>query len=386
MISVSEALELVLGLACQMDTERLPLAQASGRVLAREVAARRDQPPFDASAMDGYAVAGNPRVGDVLRLVGEAKAGHAFPQQVGPDQAVRISTGAPVPKGTDRIVIQENTVRDGDRIAITQASDSLHIRRRGQDFAAGQSFAPRRLRPADLGLLAAMDVPEVEVFRRPDVAIISTGDELAMPGAAMRDDQIPSSNAFALKALIEEEGGRGRILPIAKDDAESLRATFALAAGANLIVTIGGASVGDHDLVGAVAAELGMQQAFHKIAMRPGKPLMAGRLGAVPMLGLPGNPVSSYVCAQLFLLPMLRAMTGRAAQAPRMQAALAEPVPANGPRTHFMRGVVEGGRITPFAEQDSSLLLRLSEANALLIRPENDAARAEGDIVSYLPI
>lgn len=277
-------------------------------------------------------------------------------------------------------------MRDGDRITVTLPSSGFNIRKRGQDFAAGQTFASRRLKPADLGLLAAMDVGQVEVFRRPVVAILSTGDELALPGTPMRDDQIPSSNAFMLKALVEEAGGRGRILPIAKDDIDSLRATFALAEGADLIVTIGGASVGDHDLVGTVAQELGMALSFHKIAMRPGKPLMAGRLGDMPMLGLPGNPVSSYVCAHLFLLPMLRAMTGQKGEPLSLQARLAASVPANGPRTHYMRAFVGPDGITPFAEQDSALLMRLTEANALLIRPDGDPARDAGDIVHYLPI
>lgn len=387
MISVSEALNLVLDLAAPLATERVSLAQAAGRSMAVDVAARRDQPPFDASSMDGYAVAAAPKVGDVLRLVGESQAGASFTGRLQVGEAIRISTGAPVPDSASHVVIQENTSRDGDRITITEASAKDNIRRRGQDFRAGQGFGPRRrLRPADLGLLAAMDVAEVEVFRRPVVAILSTGDELAMPGTPMRDDQIPSANSFSLKALIEAEGGIGRVLPIARDDRDSLRATFALAEGADLVVTIGGASVGDHDLVGAVAAELGLDLSFHKIAMRPGKPLMAGRLRDMPMLGLPGNPVSAYVCAHLFLLPMLRAMTGRAPEVAPTRAVLAQPVPANGPRAHYMRALVQDGVLTPFAEQDSSLLLRLTEANALLIRPVDDPARDAGASVDYLPI
>jgi len=385
MISVSQALAMVLDLSRPLPTEIVPLAQAAGRVMAGPASARRDQPPFDASAMDGYAVQGDV-MGRTLRLTGESRAGQGFDGIVGVGEAVRISTGAPVPAGADRVVIQENTMRDGDRITVTLPSSGFNIRKRGQDFAAGQTFASRRLKPADLGLLAAMDVDQVEVFRRPVVAILSTGDELALPGTPMRDNQIPSSNAFMLKALVEEAGGRGRILPIAKDDIDSLRATFALAEGADLIVTIGGASVGDHDLVGTVAQELGMALSFHKIAMRPGKPLMAGRLGDMPMLGLPGNPVSSYVCAHLFLLPMLRAMTGQKGEPLSLQARLAASVPANGPRTHYMRAFVGPDGITPFAEQDSALLMRLTEANALLIRPDGDPARDAGDIVHYLPI
>ncbi|MDB6454435.1 molybdopterin molybdotransferase MoeA [Falsirhodobacter sp. 20TX0035] len=386
MISVDEALKLVLDLAAPLPTERVPLAQAAGRSMATGAQARRDQPPFDASAMDGYAVAVLPQVGDVLRLVGKSQAGRRFAGHLQAGEAIRISTGAPVPESASHVIIQEHTVRNGDRITITEASAKDNIRRRGQDFRAGQAFGPRRLRPADLGLLAAMDVAEVEVFRRPVVAILSTGDELAMPGTPMRDDQIPSANAFSLMALVEAEGGVGRILPIARDDRDSLRATFALAEGADLVVTIGGASVGDHDLVGAVAAELGLDLSFHKIAMRPGKPLMAGRLRDMPMLGLPGNPVSAYVCAHLFLLPMLRAMTGQTPEAASRTAVLDGPVPANGPRAHYMRARVRDGVLTPFAEQDSSLLLRLTEANALLIRPVDDPARDKGAVVDYLPL
>lgn len=386
MIPVADALRLVLDLAAPLPTERVALARAAGRSMARPAEARRDQPPFDASSMDGYAVATVPQQGDRLTIVGESRAGEAFAGTLAPGEAIRISTGAPVPASAAAVVIQENTARDGDTLTITEASAKDNIRRRGQDFRAGTAFAPRRLCPADLGVLATMDVPEVEVFRRPEVAIISTGDELAMPGSPMRDDQIPSANGFMLKALIEAEGGRARQLPIARDDRDSLRATFALAAGADLVVTIGGASVGDHDLVGEVAQELGLERAFHKIAMRPGKPLMAGRLGDMPMLGLPGNPVSAYVCAHLFLLPMLRAMTGLPPEAPRLTARLAAPVAANGPRAHYMRGVVRDGLLTPFAEQDSSLLLRLSEANALLVRPVGDAAQPEGAVVEYLAI
>ncbi len=384
MIPVEQAQAMVLDMARPMGVEVVPLAQANGRVLAVEVAARRDQPPFDASAMDGYAVAGDPAVGATLSVIGESRAGAAFHGDL--TGAIRISTGAPVPAQATRVIMQENVRRDGDTITILEMSEGRHIRPQGQDFRAGQTFAPRRLRPADLGLLAAMDVAEVAVFRRPDIVLISTGDELAAPGSPMRDDQIPASNAFTLKAMIEDAGAIARVLPIATDDADSLRAVFALAEGADVVVTIGGASVGDHDLVGPIARESGMDLSFHKIAMRPGKPLMAGRMGDGVMLGLPGNPVSSFVCAQIFLLPLIRAMTGQTALPVPRTARLADAMPANGPRTHFMRGRVDMDGLTPFSEQDSSLMLRLTEANALLIRPPNDPARAKGDEVAFLPI
>jgi molybdopterin molybdotransferase len=236
-------------------------------------------------------------------------------------------------------------------------------------------------------LLAAMNIPQVQVHRRPVVAIIATGDELVMPGEVPSPDQIICSNSFTIAALIEAEGGIARILPIARDTEGELRAVFALTKDADLIVTIGGASVGDHDLVGPVAQSLGLESAFWKIAMRPGKPLMAGRLQGVPMLGLPGNPVSSIVCAHLFLLPMVRALQGRPDVAPIVRkATLGAEVEANGPRTHYMRARLMDGIITPFDRQDSALIRILTEANALLIRPLGDGAQQAGTEVLYLTL
>jgi molybdopterin molybdotransferase len=351
--------------------------------------ATRDQPPFAASAMDGYAVQGNPGPGDSFVVVGEAGAGHAFSGTLGPGHAVRIFTGAPVPEGATRVVIQEDVERLGDRITLRAGADSgPHIRPQGQDFRAGDALPPRRLRAADLALLAAMNIPFVSVTRRPVVALIATGDELVMPGEDPRPDQIIASNSFALKAMVEAEGGEARLLPIARDTETELATVLSLAADADLIVTIGGASVGEHDLVGQVA---GLERAFWKIAMRPGKPLIAGRLNGVPMLGLPGNPVSAIVCGHLFLLPMVRAMLGHPAPAPTpLQARLAVDLPANGPRAHYMRarlGVSDGlPEITPFDRQDSALLSILGQADALLIRPVSDGPREAGSKVHYLPL
>jgi molybdopterin molybdotransferase len=339
--------------------------------------------------MDGYAVHGTPAPGDSLEVVGEAGAGHAFSGTLGPGQALRIFTGAPVPEGATRVVIQEDVERSGTRITLRAGADAgPHIRPRGQDFRAGDSLAPRRLRAADLALLAAMNIPFVTVTRRPVVALIATGDELVMPGEDPRPDQIIASNSFALKAMVEAEGGEARLLPIARDTEAELATVLALAEGADLIVTIGGASVGEHDLVGRVA---GLERAFWKIAMRPGKPLIAGRLNGVPMLGLPGNPVSAIVCGHLFLLPMLRAMLGDPAPAPRTsQAQVAVDLPANGPRTHYMRARLQPGdglpEIMPFDRQDSALLSILGQADALLIRPAADGPLAAGGKVSYLPL
>jgi len=389
MISVEDALAHCLALAAPLPAETVPLAQAAGRWMCAPAVAMRDQPPFPASAMDGYAVQGDPAKGDSLAVIGEAGAGHAFGRTVGPGQAVRIFTGAPVPDGATRVVIQEDVSREGDRITLAAGSDgSTNIRPLGQDFRAGDSLAPRRLRANDLALLAAMNIPAVQATRRPVVALIATGDELVMPGENPAPDQIIASNSFALKALIEAEGGEARMLPIARDDEAELATVLGLAEGADLIVTIGGASVGDHDLVGKVA---GLQHSFWKIAMRPGKPLMAGRLNGVPMLGLPGNPVSAVVCGHLFLLPMVRAMLGDPSPAPQTRRAkLAVDVPANGPRAHYMRSRLTLGEgkpeITPFDRQDSALLSILGEADALLIRPVGDGPRGKGSTVDYLPI
>lgn len=392
MISVEEALDRCLALAAPLGPETVPLAQAAGRWMCEAAVATRDQPPFDASAMDGYAVKGDPAPGDSFRIIGEAGAGHGFSRTIGPGEAARIFTGAPVPKGATRVVIQEDIDRKGDRITLTGTdgvtNGGTNIRPIGQDFRVGDSLSPRRLRANDLALLAAMNIAAVTVTRRPVVALVSTGDELVMPGEDPRPDQIIASNGFALKAMIEEAGGEARLLPIARDTEAELATVLGLAEGADLVVTIGGASVGDHDLVGKVA---GLEHAFWKIAVRPGKPLMAGRLNRVPMLGLPGNPVSAIVCAHLFLLPMIRAMLGMPDPAPRPAVALAGvDLPANGPRAHYMRARLQIGEglpvITPFDRQDSALLSILGEANALLIRPVNDGPVAAGDRVPYLSL
>lgn len=397
MISVEEALSRVLALAHPTGSESVPLRAAPGRVLAAPVVARLTQPPFDASAMDGYAIRdADHRPGMRLAVIGEAGAGHAFAGRVGPGQAVRIFTGAPVPDGADRVVLQEDVVRaddaTGGRITLgDRLEEQAHIRPAGQDFRQGDSItAPRRIRPADLALFAAMNVPDVTVARRPDVAILATGDELVMPGEVPRPDQIIASNGFALAALAEGAGATARLLPIAQDDEAALRLAFELVGDADVILTIGGASVGDRDLVGPVAEKLGLERAFWKIAMRPGKPLMAGRLGRSVLLGLPGNPVSAIVCAHLFLLPLLGAMQGLPTGHQTRRARLGAPVEANGPRAHYMRARLAPGDglsvLTPFDRQDSALLSILTEADALLIRPPGDPARAAGDPVDYLPL
>lgn len=392
MITVAEALEKVLALVAPLQAETVELRQGLGRVLAAPVAARLTQPPFEASAMDGYWIAAaDHRPGAALRVEGEAAAGRGYTGALAPGQAVRIFTGAPCPASGGVVVLQEDVRREGDMITLPQAlGNNDNIRPRGQDFAEGAQFFPRhRLSARDLGLLAAMNVAELPVHRRPVVAILATGDELVMPGEEPGPDQILCSNNFVLAAMAEAAGAEVRLLPIARDTEASLRFAFGLAAGADLIVTSGGASVGEHDLVGKVAADLGLERAFWKIAMRPGKPLMAGRMGQSVLLGLPGNPVSATVCAELFLRPMLARLQGIEARPAPLRARLGCPIGANGPRTHYMRATLAPSAdlptIEPFRNQDSALLGVLSQADALLIRPMGDGPRAAGEIVDYLP-
>ncbi|MFX0544192.1 gephyrin-like molybdotransferase Glp [Roseovarius sp. S1116L3] len=390
MISVDEALRHLFALSGFSGIETVPLHAACGRVLAKQVSASRDQPPFAASAMDGYAVrAVDARPGASLTVVGEAAAGHRWSGTLAPGQALRIFTGAPLPDGSDRVVIQEDVELSSSTITLGDTLDpSTHVRPAAADFAAGETMeAPRRLRPHDIALLAAMNHAEIPVARKPSVAIIATGDELVMPGEAPNSDQIIASNTFGLAALIEENGGMARLLPIARDNSASLETAFTLAHGADLIITIGGASVGDHDLVGAVAARLGLERSFYKIAMRPGKPLMAGRINGSAMVGLPGNPVSAMVCGHVFILPMLRAMLGLGeAIAPCITAELGADLPQNGPRAHYMRGHLDNGVVIPAISQDSALLSVLARANALIVRPVHAAPAPKGSLISIMPI
>ncbi len=390
MITVAEAQTRLISLVRTMPAEDVPLEDSGGRVLSEPLRARRDQPPFDASSMDGYAIKSAEAAQHVqLKVVGEAAAGHSWAGTLGPGQAVRIFTGAPIPDGADFVVIQEDVERRDEVITISADPGSkTNIRPAGGDFAKGTELpAPRVLSPQDVALLASMNYPTVPVARKPVVALISTGDELVMPGENPGPDQVIASNTFGLRALLTQLGAEPRLLPIARDTLSSLRTAFELAEGADLIVTVGGASVGDHDLVGEAAVGLGMDRAFYKVAMRPGKPLMAGRMGDAAMVGLPGNPVSAMVCGFIFVAPMIRAMLGLPDILPALQEArLASPIGPNGPREHYMRAVIEDGQVTAFDRQDSSLLTILAQANALLVRAPHDPARAAGEPVQYLPL
>ena len=390
MISVSDALSHLFDLVTATEVEAVPLRQAAGRVLARDGVATRTQPPFAASSMDGYALRQTEVEPDAMfKVIGEAAAGHRFDGVVKAGQAVRIFTGAPVPEGADFVVIQEDTTRRGDLIMLGHdIGPKTNIRPAGGDFHAGDTMdAPRLLRPADIALLASMNVATVPVYAKPRVAIIATGDELVQPGEVPNPDQIIASNTYGLAALLEQHGAQCRMIPIARDTVPSLTQAFTMAQDADLIITIGGASVGDHDLVAPVAAQMGMDQSFYKVAMRPGKPLMAGRLRDVPMIGLPGNPVSAMVCGTVFVVPVLRKMLGLpAAPAARIDLPLGVDLPANGPREHYMRAMVRDGAVLPEDNQDSSLLGILSRADVLMVRPPHDGVRTAGEIIGCIPL
>ncbi|RJL02286.1 molybdopterin molybdenumtransferase MoeA [Paracoccus aestuarii] len=390
MIAVDDALSLVLALAGPPRPETLPLAEAAGRVLLQPVRARLTQPPFDASAMDGYAM----RTADLpgpLRVIGTSAAGHPWDGSASPGTAIRIFTGAPVPAGYDHVELQENVDLAEGSITVRDRSNGSNIRAQGNDFAEGDEIAGGQvLTPALIGLLAAMNIAEVTVARAPRVAILAGGDELVPPGADPRPGQIISSNDLAIAALARACGAEVTVLPLARDDEAELQDRFKAARGCDLLVTIGGASVGDHDLIGKVAAEQGIEQSFYKVRMRPGKPLMAGRMADLAMLGLPGNPVSAMVCGLIFMQPLIRAMQGLAPGEALAKARLAEDIGPEGPRQHYLRARVHPGPdlplITPFADQDSARLSLMAQAGGLLVRPAGDPARRAGELVDYLPL
>jgi molybdopterin molybdotransferase len=396
LLSVADALARVTQGLVPLEAERVALDAASGRVLAENLVALLTQPPFDASAMDGYAV----RAEDVaglparLRLIGASAAGAGYEGLVGPGETVRIFTGAPMPQGADTIVIQEDAEEAQGVVTIKEAAPGRHVRPRGQDFKEGEVLlaAGTRLGPRELMLAAAMNHAELPVRRRPKVAILATGDEVVPPGSELGRDQIVSSVPYGLAALIASVGGEAMSLGIAKDEPESLVTLARSGRAADILVTIGGASVGERDLVASALASEGLELDFWKIAMRPGKPLLYGRLGSQRVVGLPGNPVSALICAHVFLVPMLELMLGLAADArPRPEAMLGEGLEANGPREHYIRAVSEwrhdGQRVVrPLPSQDSSLVAGLARADCLIVRLPHAPALAGGERVRIIPL
>jgi len=394
MISVEEALGRVTAAFSVLPAETIGLSEALGRVLAEDVAAAVSQPPQDVSAMDGYAV----RAADVgsapatLAVIGQAPAGMPFEGEVGPGEAVRIFTGGPLPRGADAVVIQENTEAEGARVTVRESvPPGNYVRPAGLDFRAGDVGLPagKLLTARDVGLAAAMNRPWLRVRRRPRVAILATGDELVMPGEAMAPSQIISSNGLSLAAFVSACGGVAIHLGIAPDERRALAALAAGARGADLLITSGGASVGDHDLVRQVLGDVGLELDFWKIAMRPGKPLIFGRMGATPMLGLPGNPVSSLVCATLFVRPAMEIMLGHEAAGPSESAVLTAPLGENDRRQDYLRARLavqaDGTRkVTPFERQDSSMLATLAQADCLIVRKPLAAAVDAGAEVEII--
>ena len=382
LMPVADALTAILAGAEPLPEESVALDAAYHRVLARDLAAMRTQPPQTMSAMDGYAVRSTDasQAGARVKVIGEVPAGRPFGGAIAPGEAVRIFTGGVIPEGADAIVIQEDTVVDGGHISITEAAVAgRHIRPAGIDFRKGDVLLAKgsRLTDRDLSLAAGMNYPEIPVRRRPKVAILATGDELVMPGSSPEPGQIVYSNGYALHALARREGADTLDLGIAPDSFEATREGIRRArdSGADVLVTTGGASVGDHDFVKRSLESEGVAIAFWKIAMRPGKPMMHGRIGQMRVIGLPGNPVSSYVCSFLFLVPLIRALSGsRVVHHPREKALLGRDVAANDLREDYLRARLEtrsdGALIAvPVQHQDSSLLANLAAARALVIRP-----------------
>ncbi len=396
MISVAEALSRILSAVSTLSDETVFLSAAHGRTLAEDLTARTTQPPFDVSAMDGWAV----RAVDIqeapvtLKVIGSVPAGQGFAGEVSPGEAVRIFTGASVPKGADSVVIQENTQFDNTLTKVVvqkPVKKGANIRMKGLDFQAGAPLLRKGtlLDARHIALAAAMNRPWLNVVRRPRVALLATGDEIVMPGDPLGEHQIVSSNSHGLAALVAEAGGDPIVLGIAPDQSDPLMAMAEKAQGADLFVTTGGASVGDHDLVRSTLEAHGLKLDFWKIAMRPGKPLMFGQLGPIPFLGLPGNPVSTYVCALLFMQPMLRKMLGQAAvERPRLTVTLGSDLAANDQREDYMRAVMvqEDGEwvARPFPVQDSSMMTPVVMADCLIIRPPHAPPVKAGSAIEVM--
>lgn len=389
MISREEALALIQKSAQIMDAEKVPLKAALGRILHSPVIAQVTQPPADMSAMDGYAVRFVDCELDSLSVIGEAPAGTPFEGRVGPGEAVRIFTGSVVPKGADHVVIQEDVVRDGDHIKIVDPQPKpRNIRAAGLDFTKGDTLIPEgtKIEPRQLSLIAATNVPDLEIRRKPRVALLANGDELKLPGSELKPGQIVASNGFSLTALIEAWGGEVVDLGILPDDREEITRRILTTDRVDIFVPVGGASVGDHDHMKPVFEALGYSPVFSKVAIKPGKPTWLYENGDKRVLGLPGNPASAIVCAHLFLRPLLRVVQGADPAQDWMNAELDGEIPANGGRESFLRAQIyftEGGqaKVSSAPNQDSSLLRPFLDANALIHRLPNESSGRAGDMV-----
>ncbi len=396
LLAVEDALvRLLASVSHPTAVETIRIEQAVNRVLAEPLTATRTQPPFPASAMDGYAVrAMDLAVGKPLKLIGESAAGRGYHKPLRAGETVRIFTGAPVPEGADTILIQENAAVDGLSITPTQAEQQgRFVRKAGGDFKSGQIFfaAGYRLRPKDMALAASLGIATARVHRAPRVAVLATGDELVNPGETPGPDQIIAANHLSVMALAEKAGAEARFMGIATDDLAVLASSIALACNwpSDILVTMGGASVGDHDLVQQALATAGMNLAFWRIAMRPGKPLMFGQLGATRVLGLPGNPASSVVCAHLFLKPLIAAYLGQTPTDLTQTGRLGKDLPANDLRQDYLRATLVPGAdgipvLMPLDQQDSALTRVLAEADALVIRAPHAAAARAGDACRFV--
>ncbi|MCW9032709.1 MAG: molybdopterin molybdotransferase MoeA [Rhodospirillales bacterium] len=397
MISLEEALDRVIGGVDILPAEVVSITDALGRVLSEDVTSRVTQPPAAVSSMDGYAV----KAADVtscpatLKLVGESAAGGGFDGTLGQGESVRIFTGAPVPAGADAVIMQENTGKGDGEVKILEGVEvGNFIRPAGMDFNHGDVLLPkgRVMSARDIGLAAAMNVPWLKVIRRPRIAILATGNEVVMPGDPVGPAQILSSNSLSLSAMVKAFGGEVINVGIAQDDENSLHMMVEGAQGADLLVTIGGASVGDYDLVQQVLGKEGLELGFYKVAMKPGKPLIFGTVKGTPVLGLPGNPVSANVTALIFLRAAMETMLGLPAHdIVTGTALLGVDVPKNGPRKEFMRATTtkrEDGEViaNPYEEQDSSLLARLAAADCLVIRDPNAEPAKAGERVKIVTL
>jgi molybdopterin molybdotransferase len=381
LLPVAEALARILADARPLPAEDAKLDDALGRVLTADLKALRTQPPDNVSAMDGYAMRGADveKAPATLKVIGEVAAGHPFAGKVAAGQAARIFTGGVMPEGSDTVVIQELATREADNVTFNKpTAKGRNVRLKGIDFTAGQALLEkgRRLNDRDLMLAAAMNYPAVPVHRRPKIAVLGTGDELVPPGGTPGEGEIVYSNGYALRALVRSEGAEAIDLGVVGDTVDAITAAVRRARSANVdaLVTTGGASVGEHDLVQRALAELGMNLSFWRLALRPGRPMMYGRLAAMQVLGVPGNPVSSYICAFLFLIPLIRRLSGRAdVNLVPDHAVLGRDMPANDEREDYLRATLEAGAngavVTPLPHQDSSLMAPLSAADCLLIRP-----------------